>query len=101
MIAGGFVPDWADLKAIYQTEETRQHARDWLSERADYRDAWDSWKSARDLILEIAVILLILAEIVLSAIFGIIAIRDDSSILIVAIAGLRSGQVPRPSEPNE
>jgi len=76
MIAGGFVPDWADLKAIYQTEETRQHARDWLSERADYRDAWDSWKSARDLILEIAVILLILAEIVLSAIFGIIAIRE-------------------------
>lgn len=68
MIAGGFVPDWDDLKAVYKTEETRQHVRDWLTERADSREIREEWKSLRHLILELLVIGLIGFEIVLSVI---------------------------------
>jgi hypothetical protein len=66
MLASGLNPPSKDLVALNQTEETRQHARDWLTERADYRDTLERWKSFRDLVLEIAVIVLIGLEIWLS-----------------------------------
>jgi hypothetical protein len=76
MLAGNVPPPSSDLQALFQIEEARQRARDWLTERAAYREVWERWKSTRDLVLEIAVILLILAEIILSVVFGVIAIRE-------------------------
>ncbi len=63
MLAGGFSPKPADLLGLYHTEETRQHARDWLTERADYRERRDRWISGRDFVLEIVIIVLIGWEI--------------------------------------
>jgi len=37
MLAGGFRPDFDDLRSIYRDQRSRQHARDWLTERADYQ----------------------------------------------------------------
>jgi hypothetical protein len=63
MLAGGFTPITIDLQRIYQTEETRKRARDWLTETADVREFKDRWVSGRDLFLEIVVIALIGWEI--------------------------------------
>lgn len=63
MLAGGFTPSTDDLKALFLSEDTRQHARDWLTERNDFRDRRDRWTSLRDFVLEIAVIALIGWEI--------------------------------------
>ena len=57
------MPDTKDLQGLYQTEETKQHARDWLTEAADVREFKDRWVSGRDLVLEIVVIALIGWEI--------------------------------------
>jgi hypothetical protein len=61
---------------LHQTDESREHARDWLTERADYREKWDQWKSFKADILEISVIALIGIEIALSLIFGGIGIYE-------------------------
>ena len=66
MLAGGFNQSTNDLRALYQTEQTRQHARDWLTERSDYQWRHDRWIESRDLFLEIVIILLIGWEIRLS-----------------------------------
>ncbi len=76
MLVGEKAPPSPELAALYRTEEARQHVRDWLTERADYRETWESWQSTRDFLLEIAVIFLILAEIILSFVFGVVAIRE-------------------------
>jgi hypothetical protein len=41
MLAGGFTPSSEDLQALYHDEQSRAHARDWLTERADYRERHD------------------------------------------------------------
>lgn len=66
MLAGGFNPSTQDLQALYLNEETKKHARDWLTESADVREFRDRWVSGRDLFLEIVVIILIGWEISLS-----------------------------------
>src|SRR5579859_1880427 len=66
MLAGGFNPSTTDLQALYETEETRKHARDWLTETADLCEYKDRWVSGRDLFLELVVIALIGWEIWLS-----------------------------------
>jgi hypothetical protein len=38
MLAGDLNPSTDDLKALYQTEETKKHARDWLTEASDIRE---------------------------------------------------------------
>jgi len=78
MLASGFNPPSQDLVALNQDETTRQHARDWLTERADYREKWERWKSFKDDVLEIAVIALIGIEIALSLIFGLVAIHEGN-----------------------
>jgi hypothetical protein len=76
MLAGGLTPKPSDLAALYQTDESREHARDWLTERADYREKWERWKSFKNDVLEIAVIALIGIEIALSVTFGGIGIYE-------------------------
>lgn len=66
MLAGGLTPRPEDLAALYQTDETRNRARDWLTERADIRDWRERWVSGRDFLLEIVVIFLIGWELVLA-----------------------------------
>jgi hypothetical protein len=83
MLAGGLAPKSEDLLAIYQSETSRQSARDWLTERADYYERWEEWRSLRELLLEGAVIGLILIEILLSIVFGTIGICE----------GVKQGQV--------
>ena len=63
MLAGGFNPPTADLQFVYQSEIRRQDARDWLTERNSIREYRERWIPLRDLILELAVILLIGWEI--------------------------------------
>ncbi len=63
MLAGGLTPSTEDLKNLYQTEQSRRCARDWLTESADVREFRDRWVSGRDLFLEIVVIGLIGWEI--------------------------------------
>jgi len=66
MLAGGFNPSTPDLQNVYQTDEKKLHARDWLTEQTGTRDWRDRWVSGRDLFLEIVVIFLIGWEISLS-----------------------------------
>jgi hypothetical protein len=66
MLAGGLTPSTDDLRALYQTEEARQHARDWLTEQTDYQTRHDRWIESRDLFLELVIIGLIIWEIHLS-----------------------------------
>jgi hypothetical protein len=67
MLAGGFAPKAADLINIYLNENTRNHARDWLTESIDVRDYKERWwVSRRDFLLEAVVIVLIGWEIHLS-----------------------------------
>jgi hypothetical protein len=74
VLAGGYTPSTKDLQGLYQTEESRQHARDWLTERADYHERHDRWTSLRDFLLEIVVIFMIGWEIHL----GIKADREQN-----------------------
>lgn len=66
MLAGGFTPKPEDLAKLYQTDETRDRTRDWLTERADIREWRERWVSGRDLLLEIVVIVLIGWELVVA-----------------------------------
>ena len=66
MLAGGWSPSTIDLQDIYYSPLARENARDWLTERADYRERHDRWISFRDLVLEIVVIFMIGWEIRLS-----------------------------------
>jgi hypothetical protein len=63
MLAGGFQPGAHELRRIFYQEDTRDHARDWLTEASDVREYKERWVSGRDLILEIVVIALIGWEI--------------------------------------
>jgi len=49
MLAGGWSPSTIDLQDIYYSPLARENARDWLTERADYRERHDRWISFRDL----------------------------------------------------
>jgi len=62
-LASGHTPRSKDLQVIYHTDETVQHARDWLTERADYHERRERWISGRDFFLEIVIIALIGWEI--------------------------------------
>ena len=66
VLAGGFAPAPAELQPIYQNADVQKRTRDWLTERADIREFRDKWVSARDLILEIVVIVLIGWELVVA-----------------------------------
>jgi hypothetical protein len=79
MLAGGLTPASEDLQEIYQTRESRNHARDWLTETTDIQDYRERWIPLRDLLLEIAVIVLIAIEIFFSVYFGIVGLREGQS----------------------
>jgi cytoskeletal protein RodZ len=68
MLAGGWQPGTKDLEDIYYSAAAKENAREWLTERSDYRERHDRWISFRDLLLEIVVILMIGWEIRLSLI---------------------------------
>lgn len=38
VLAGGFTPAAKDLHPLYQQDEVKVHARDWLTERGDRRE---------------------------------------------------------------
>jgi hypothetical protein len=63
MLAGNSSPSTPELRSIFQTDETREYARAWLSETTSYSARRDHWISLRDFLLEITVIALILWEI--------------------------------------
>lgn len=63
VVAGGFIPDAPDLRAVFQNPANNAHARDWLTERGNISE----WRTTRDFLLEIVIIFLIGVEIVLGA----------------------------------
>jgi hypothetical protein len=68
-LASGHNPRSKDLQVIYQTDETVQHARDWLTERSDYHERKEQWRAIQEfvvIVLEILVIALISWEIHIS-----------------------------------
>src|SRR5437879_2756531 len=66
MLAGGLKPSTKDLVAVYEDDVAKEHAAGWLTECSDYKDRHDAWIELRDLLLELAIVLLILWEIKLS-----------------------------------
>src|SRR5882762_6362802 len=54
------------MKVSGSFDQDEQHARAWLTERADYHERREQWISARDLILDLVIIALIGWEIHLS-----------------------------------
>jgi hypothetical protein len=66
VLAGGFSPSNKELMPLYNYDEIKTHARDWLYEQTTKKDYRERWVSFRDFILEIAVIALILWEVRLS-----------------------------------
>jgi len=68
-LASGYTPRSKDLQVIYHTDETVQHARDWLTESSDSRERHEQWKSFQEklvIVLEVVVIVLIAWEISIS-----------------------------------
>jgi len=65
MLAGGYNPSTPDLQAVYATNQTKLHARDWLTETTNIQDYRERWIPFRDLILEVLVVGLIGWELVL------------------------------------
>jgi hypothetical protein len=63
VVAGGFIPDAPDLRAVFHNAANNAHARDWLTERGNISE----WRTTRDFLLEIVIIVLIGVEIVLGA----------------------------------
>jgi hypothetical protein len=64
IVAGGFIPDAQDLRNLFSgpvvpSQETNEHARDWLTERGDLNER----RVIRDFVLEIIIIALIGIEI--------------------------------------
>jgi hypothetical protein len=68
-LASGHAPRSKDLQVIYGTDETVQHARDWLTECSDSRVRHEQWRTIQEFVvigLEILVIALISWEIRIS-----------------------------------
>ncbi len=68
-LASGHTPRSKDLQVIYQTDQTVQHARDWLTESSDSRERHEQWRAIQEIVvigLEIIVIALISWEIRIS-----------------------------------
>jgi hypothetical protein len=62
MLASGQAPSTQELQSLYLTEDSRQRARDWLTETSDIGE----WHSFRGLLLELLIVLMIGLELIIA-----------------------------------